>query len=43
MKTSTRTRMSFEIGIEQLGAQPMFLSANDIQLRVARPSGTPPT
>ena len=34
MKTSTRTRMSFEIGIEQLGAQPMFLNANDIQLRV---------
>ena len=34
MKTSTRTRMSFEIGIAQLGAQPMFLSANDIQLRV---------
>jgi len=34
MKTSTRTRMSFEIGIEQLGAQPLFLSAADIQLRV---------
>ena len=34
MKTSTRTRVSFEIGIAQLGAQPMFLSANDIQLRV---------
>jgi ornithine carbamoyltransferase len=34
MKTSTRTRVSFEIGIEQLGAQPMFLSATDIQLRV---------
>ena len=34
MKTSTRTRMSFEVGIEQLGAQPMFLSATDIQLRV---------
>jgi len=34
MKTSTRTRMSFEVGVEQLGAQPMFLSANDIQLRV---------
>ena len=34
MKTSTRTRVSFEIGIKQLGAQPMFLSANDIQLRV---------
>jgi ornithine carbamoyltransferase len=34
MKTSTRTRVSFEVGVEQLGAQPMFLSANDIQLRV---------
>ncbi len=34
MKTSTRTRMSFEVGIEQLGAQPMFLNADDIQLRV---------
>ncbi len=34
MKTSTRTRVSFEIGVEQLGAQPMFLSAGDIQLRV---------
>jgi ornithine carbamoyltransferase len=34
MKTSTRTRMSFEVGIEQIGAQPMFLNANDIQLRV---------
>jgi ornithine carbamoyltransferase len=34
MKTSTRTRVSFEVGIEQLGAQPMFLNANDIQLRV---------
>jgi ornithine carbamoyltransferase len=26
--------MSFEVGIEQLGAQPMFLNAGDIQLRV---------
>ena len=34
MKTTTRTRMSFEVGIEQLGAQPIFLNANDIQLRV---------
>ncbi|NLE21730.1 MAG: ornithine carbamoyltransferase [Actinobacteria bacterium] len=34
MKTSTRTRMSFEVGIVQLGAQPLFLNANDIQLRV---------
>src|SRR5664279_5516283 len=33
MKKSTRTRVSFEIGVEQLGAQPMFLNANDIQLR----------
>ncbi len=34
MKTSTRTRMSFEVGVQQLGAQPIFLNANDIQLRV---------
>jgi len=34
MKTSTRTRVSFEVGIEQLGAQAMFLNANDIQLHV---------
>ena len=34
MKTSTRTRVSFEVGIHQLGAQPLFLNANDIQLRV---------
>jgi ornithine carbamoyltransferase len=33
-KTSTRTRISFEVGIAQLGAQPLFLNANDIQLRV---------
>ena len=34
MKSSTRTRISFEVGIAQLGAQPLFLNANDIQLRV---------
>ena len=33
-KTSTRTRISFEVGIAQLGAQPLYLNANDIQLRV---------
>ncbi len=33
-KTSTRTRISFEVGIAQLGAQPLFLNAGDIQLRV---------
>ena len=32
-KTSTRTRVSFEVGIDQLGGQPLFLGANDIQLR----------
>lgn len=31
-KSSTRTRVSFEVGMYQLGGYPMFLSANDIQL-----------
>jgi ornithine carbamoyltransferase len=34
VKTSTRTRLSFEVGVGQLGAQPVFLNAADIQLRV---------
>jgi ornithine carbamoyltransferase len=38
-KRSTRTRVSFEVGARELGADALFLSTNDIQLGRGEPIG----
>jgi ornithine carbamoyltransferase len=40
-KSSTRTRLSFETGIAQLGGAPLIVDAATSQLGEARPSRTP--